>query len=160
MNRSLFYMFCFSFIVFSLGCQNTKTRATEGGVIGGVLGAAAGGIIGHQMHRGAEGAAIGAAAGALTGALVGSQIEKPGQAATAEQGQAGGQNAAQSQAVNPSQMTVQQIVEFTKQGVNENVIIDKIRLTNSRFTLTPGDVSYLKQQGVSQKVIDVMQGMI
>ena len=61
------------------GCQNTKSRAVEGAVIGGVLGAAAGGIIGHQSHSGGEGAAIGAAVGALGGAVVGSQIEKPTQ---------------------------------------------------------------------------------
>jgi uncharacterized membrane protein YeaQ/YmgE (transglycosylase-associated protein family) len=60
-----------------LGCQNAKTKAIEGAVIGGVIGAAAGGIIGHQSHSGAEGAVIGGAIGAATGALIGSQIEKP-----------------------------------------------------------------------------------
>jgi uncharacterized protein YcfJ len=151
MNRLRALLFCLCFIVFSFGCQNTKTRAVEGGVIGGVLGAAAGGIIGHQMHRGAEGAGIGAAAGALTGALIGGQIEKPGQAA---------QNTGQSQAVNPNQLTIQQVVELAKQGVDENVIIDKIRLSNSQFNLTAADISYLKEQGVSQRVIDAMQGLV
>lgn len=59
-----------------LGCQNAKTKAAEGAVIGGVIGAAAGGIIGHQSHSGAEGAVIGGAIGAVTGGLIGSQIEK------------------------------------------------------------------------------------
>jgi len=49
-------------------------------------------------------------------------MEKPGQPAA--------QNTPPSQAVNPSQMTLQQIADLAKQGVNENVIIDKIRLTN------------------------------
>jgi len=110
------------------------------------------------MHRGAEGAAIGAAAGILGGALIGGQMEKPGQPAAAQQGQPASQNTPASQAVNPNQMTIQQIGDLAKQGVNENVIIDKIRLTNSRFSLTANDISYLKQQGVSQKVIDAMQG--
>lgn len=151
MKKTLSLLLCFSFIIFGLGCQNTKTRAVEGGVIGGVLGAAAGGIIGHQMHRGAEGAAIGAAAGAIGGALIGAQIEKPGA------GQPAGTNQAQQQAVNPNQMTTQQVIDLTKQGVNEDVIIDKMRLSNSKFSLTPDDISVLKQQGVSQKVIDAMQ---
>ncbi len=65
------------FAVSMLGCQSTKTRAVEGGVIGGAIGAVAGGIIGHQSHSGAEGALIGGAIGAATGALIGAQIEKP-----------------------------------------------------------------------------------
>ena len=141
---------CVALGLVSLGCQSNKTRVAEGAVIGGVLGAAAGGIIGHQSHHGAEGAGIGAAAGALTGALVGSQIEKPG---TSSSG-----STAQSGAVNPNQMTMQQVVDLTKQGVNEAVIIDKIRLSGSRFTLTAEDVNYLKTQGVTQPVIDAMQG--
>lgn len=135
----------------SAGCQGTKTRATEGAVIGGILGAAAGGIIGQQSHHGSEGAGIGAAAGVLTGVLVGSQIQKPGAAQT-------GQNTAPVPQNNPQQMSIGQIVELSKQGINENVIIDKIRLTNSRFRLTTDDVTYLQQQGVSQQVIAVMQG--
>lgn len=139
-------------LIFTAGCQNAKTRAGEGALIGGVLGAAAGGIIGHQSHHGGEGAAIGAAAGALTGALVGTSIPKQAQSQPAS----GGSQAAQS--VNPNQLSIQQIVDLTHQGVNENVIIDKIRLSNSKFNLTAEDVKYLKQQGVAQRVIDVMQG--
>jgi uncharacterized protein YcfJ len=141
-----------------VGCQSNKTRVAEGSIIGGVVGAAAGGIIGHQGGHGAEGAAIGAAAGALTGALVGSQIKKPGQAnqtATTASGQA---SQAAPQAPNPNQMSMQQVVSLVKEGVNESVIIDKIRLTNSKFSLTSADIDYLKQQGVSQKIIDAMQG--
>jgi uncharacterized protein YcfJ len=130
-------------------CQNTKTRAVEGAVIGGVLGAAAGGVIGHQSRHGAEGAGIGAAAGAITGAIVGSQIEKPNQNA---------QVSGTTQSYNPNQMSIQQIVDLSKQGINENVIIDKIRLTNSKFNLTSADINYLQEQGVSQRVIAAMQG--
>ncbi len=136
---------CFILAISTLGCQNEKNRAVEGAVIGGVIGAAAGGIIGHQSHHEGEGIGIGAAAGALSGAVVGSQIQKPGQ------------SPAQTVAQNPNQMSIAQIVELTKQGVNANVIIDKIRLTKSRFTLAANDIQYLKQQGVSQQVIDAMQ---
>lgn len=135
------------FILVVSGCQNAQSRAGEGAVIGGLLGATAGGIIGHQSHHGGEGAAIGLAAGALTGAIVGSQVPKSGQAA---------QQAPQGN--NPNQMNMQQVVDLSRQGINEDVIIDKIRLTNSRFNLTANDLDYLKQQGVSEKVIDVMQG--
>jgi uncharacterized protein YcfJ len=131
----------------SLGCQSNKTRVGEGALIGGLLGATAGGIIGHQSGHGGEGAAIGAAAGALGGAMVGSQIEKPGQTTSS------------SQTASANQMTTQQIVDLSKQGVNEAVIIDRIRMTNSKFTLTASDIDYLKQEGVSQNVINAMQGL-
>ena len=135
----------FIFFVALAGCQSNQTRIGEGAVIGGLLGATAGGIIGHQGGHGAEGAGIGAAAGVLGGAIVGSQINK----------QPAQQNAG---SVNSTQLSVTQIVDMSKQGINEAVIIDKIHLTNSRFNLTPVDIDYLKQQGVSQNVINAMQG--
>jgi uncharacterized protein YcfJ len=147
MKRIFVLVVCVALVFLTCGCQSNKTRTAEGAVIGGVLGATAGGIIGHQSHHGAEGAGIGAAVGAIAGGIIGSQIEKPGQAT--------------SQAAQPpssNQMTLQQIVDLSKQGVNEDVIIGKIRQTNSRFTLTQIDIDYLKEQGVSQKVIDAMQG--
>ena len=148
-------LFLISVLVLSTaGCQSNKTNVAEGAVIGGVLGAAAGGIIGHQSGHGGEGAGIGLAAGVLTGALIGSQMKKPGSTAQGAQ-PAAGQG---SQAPSPNQMSLQQIVDLTKQGVNEAVIVDKIRLTNSKFTLSASDLEYLKKNNVSQKVIDVMQG--
>jgi hypothetical protein len=132
----------------SAGCQNSPNRVGEGALIGGVLGAGAGGIIGQQSHHGGEGAAIGAVAGILGGAIVGSQIQKP------QQGAATGNPAS-----NPNQMSIQQVIDLSKQGVNDAVIIDKIHLTNSKFSLSAGDLDYLKQQGVHQQVIDAMQGL-
>lgn len=151
MKRILVLFLCPALMLLALGCQGSTTRSGEGALIGGLVGATAGGIVGHQSHHGAEGAAIGAAAGALTGALVGSQIKKPGQAAQTTGTTATG--------VNPNQMSIQQIVDLSKQGINENVIVDKIRLSNSRFTLNSNDIDYLRQQGVTQKVIDAMQGI-
>ncbi len=141
---------CLLLAVASAGCQSNQTRVGEGAVIGGLLGATAGGIIGQQSHHGGEGAAIGAAAGILGGAIVGSQINKP---------QQGAQASTTAAANNPNQMSIQQIVDLSKQGVNDAVIIDKINLTNSKFTLSAADLDYLKQQGVHQAVIDAMQGL-
>jgi len=145
MKRFLAIFLC-AVLLLIVGCETNKTRVAEGSVIGGVLGAAAGGIIGHQMGRGAEGVAIGAATGIIGGAAIGSQINKPGQAQQ--------QQAAQS----PNQLSLPQIADMAKQGVHENVIIDRIKLSNSKYNLTQQDVDYLKSQGVTQKVIDTMQG--
>lgn len=148
--KKIFVLILSSGVVLSVvGCQNAQTRAGEGAVIGGILGAAAGGIIGHQSGHGGEGAAIGAAAGALTGALVGTSVPKNQQASGAQSQGA--------QTANPNRMSIQQVIDLSKQGVHEDVVIDKIRLSNSRFALTATDIAYLKEQGVSQKVIDAMQ---
>ncbi|MBI4706776.1 MAG: glycine zipper 2TM domain-containing protein [Candidatus Omnitrophica bacterium] len=150
--KKIIAVVCSAFMmVATLGCQSNKTRVAEGSVIGGLLGGAAGGIIGHQSGHGGEGAAIGIAAGALTGALIGSQINKPAQTETAAQAQP-------QQAANPNQMTLQQVVDLSKQGVSETVIIDKLKSSNSKFNLTQADIDYLKQQKVPQSVIDVMSG--
>ena len=136
------------FMMIGLGCQSTNEGAVKGGIIGGIIGAVGGGIIGHQSGHGIEGAAIGAGAGALTGAIIGNQAGTPGQAATPAQA---------TPAMSANQMSIQQIVDLTKQGVNDAVIIDRIRMSNSRFNLSADDINYLKKQGVSQKVIDAMQ---
>jgi len=154
MKRIVVFVLSLSLGLLISGCQGTKSKAVEGGVIGGVLGAAAGGIIGHQSGRGGKGAAIGAAVGAISGTVVGSQMPKssPGEQETAST------LAAQSTSIaNPNQISIQQIVDFAKQGVHEDVVIDKIRLTNSKFNLSNSDIAYLRQQGVSEKVINAMQ---
>jgi hypothetical protein len=125
-----------------LGCETNKTRVAEGAGIGGAVGALAGGIIGHQSGNTAGGILIGGTVGAGTGALVGSQINKTNnQVAPSPVGQ----------------VTVQQIVDLTKQGSTGDDIIAKIKATNSRYSLTADDLAYLKKEGVSQRVIEAMQ---
>jgi len=162
MKALILFTLCCLVLASVLGCQTTQnTKAVEGALIGGLIGATGGGIIGHQDHHGGEGAAIGLAVGAVTGAIIGSQMPQSaqtGQPATAQPGQPAAAQPAR-QAYNPNQMTIQQIVDFTKQGVNEAVIIDKIRISNSRFALSAADIDYLKKQGVSQSVINAMQGV-
>ncbi len=148
MKKIILCVMAIALLSFATGCEQNKTRVAEGAVIGGLVGGAAGGIIGHQGGNAGAGAGIGIAAGALVGALVGSQINKPNQ--TADTVTAG-------QGATVNQMSLQQIADLAKQGVHEDVIIDKIRLSNSKFILTPQDIDYLKQNKVSQKVVDVMQ---
>jgi len=137
----------------SAGCQSSPNRTGEGALIGGLLGAGAGTIIGNQGNdrdKGrTQGALIGGVVGALGGALVGSNIQKQPQQQQSEQ---------PAQTSNYSQMSIQQIVDLSKQGVNEEVIADRIKMSNSKFNLSPGDIDYLKGQGVSPKVISAMRG--
>lgn len=139
-------------LIFALaisGCETNKTRVAEGAGIGGAVGALAGGIIGHQSGSGVGGALIGGAVGAGTGALVGAQINKPN--AQAAQGVSVAQSAP------AGQITIQQVADLTKQGATGDDIIAKIKATKSKYSLTQDDVNFLRNQGVSQRVIEVMQ---
>jgi len=144
MKRYFYLFFILAFALVVCGCASNKTRVAEGAGIGGTVGALAGGIIGYQSGHPIQGAAIGGVIGAGTGAVVGAQIKKPAQDASSQV---------------PVQLTIQQIVDLTKQGVSSDEIITKIKAANSKYVLTADDISYLQKQGVSQRVIETMQAM-
>jgi len=45
---------------------------------------------------------------------------------------------------------------MTHAGISSDVIIDQIKATNSTFSLSSQEIIDLKNEGVSQSVIDVM----
>lgn len=138
MKRGLLLVLCLVFVVAFVGCESMGPKTKTGAVTGGLIGAAAGGIIGHQSGHGWEGAAIGAGAGALTGGLIGSSMDS------------------KAQAVNPNHLSTMQIAEMAQKKVPDDVIIEEINRTKSKYTLTSEIITYLKDNGVSDKVIDVM----
>ena len=143
--KSIFNLFIVLVVVIGFaGCAENKTRIGEGAGIGGLLGAGAGAIIGHQSGHGVEGALIGGAIGATSGAVVGSQIEK--------------QPAYDPRVPEPStKVTLDRIVNWTKQGDSSDEIINRIKSSKASFALTADDLKYLREHGVSQRVIDAMQ---
>ncbi len=143
MKKLSVFLSAAAFLIALAGCETNKTRVAEGAGIGGAVGALAGGIIGHQTGHGVEGALIGGALGAGSGAAVGSQINKPNQSAQAQ----------------TTTLSMTQIVNLSKQGTSSEEIINRIKTTNSKFSLTAEDIDYLKKQGVSQRVIEAMQGL-
>ena len=140
--KKCFYLFIILAVVFVFaGCQSNTTRVGEGAGVGGAAGALIGGILGYQSGHPLQGAAIGGAVGAGTGAVVGAQIKKPVTEVQAPS----------------TQITMQQIVDWTKQGVTSDEIISKIKAANPKYALTADDISFLRNQGVSQRVIETMQ---
>jgi len=124
-------------------------KAKTGTLVGAVSGAGLGGIIGHQSGHGAEGAAIGGAVGALAGGLIGNQMDKGAQQT---------QSASYVATASASRgMTLQEVVDLTERGVHEDVIIDRIRLANTAVNLTDANIAYLRDNGVSEKVIDELR---
>lgn len=133
-------------IVTGSGCaplNHTEAGAAGGGIIGGALGTVVGAATGHPL----AGAAIGAGSGALLGGAVGHAEDRR------EQRQV--QAAADWQARH--QVTVPEVIQMTHQHVGDNLIIQQIDSTYSNFDIRPEDITMLKQQGVSDRVILAMQ---
>lgn len=54
-------------------------------------------------------------------------------------------------------LTLEEIVKFSKAGTSPEDIIEKIKASNSTYALTPSQVVDLNKQGVSPKVLDYIQ---
>jgi phage tail tape-measure protein len=149
--RKFGYLFVMTAYVLALsGCAENQTKVGEGAALGGILGAVAGGVVGHQQkgRNDVGGALLGGAIGAAAGGIVGSQM--PNQNAP--------QRVSVAQPAYPiSQITMQQVVDWTRQGLSSDEIISRIRTTNSMYSLTADDINYLRRQGVSERVVETMQ---
>jgi uncharacterized protein YcfJ len=128
-------------VSFLAGCESMGPKAKTGAVAGGIVGAVAGGVIGHQIGSGPIGAAIGATVGVITGGLIGDQIDKADKKALE---------------ANPSYLAITSIVDMAGKGAPDDVIINDIKRTNSKYELTMEMIDYLKKNKVSDKVIDYM----
>jgi hypothetical protein len=124
-----------------------------GAVVGGGLGAITGALVGGRKQRG-EGALIGAGVGALAGGLVGKSVDNADQRA-ATYGVAAA-NQANSQAAALA-VTNYDLVEMTRAGCSEDLIISTIRSRGGRFDLSPTQLIALKQAGVSDRVVMAAQ---
>jgi hypothetical protein len=135
--------------VSGMGCR-TASHADRGSLVGSGLGAATGAIIGHQNGRTAQGAVLGAAAGAITGGLIGDaqDAREERDAAIAQLHQA------ELQA-----MTNGDLIKMTQAGISPDLIVSTVRDRGGRFDLSPDQIIYLKQSGVSDPVIQAIQGM-
>lgn len=129
---------------------------TAGGTFfGGALGAITGAIAGGKKNRG-EGALIGAGVGAVTGNLLGRSKDRADEQraayGAARVGQLNQQAAAQA-------VTNYDLLEMTRAGVSEDVIISTMRSRGARLDLSPNSLIALKQAGVSDRVVLAAQGM-
>jgi hypothetical protein len=126
-----------------------------GTFMGGAFGAVTGAIVGGKKNRG-EGALIGAGVGAVTGNLLGRNKDRVDEQraayGAARVGQLNQQVAAQA-------VTNYDLLEMTRAGVSEDVIISTMRARGARLDLSPNALIALKQSGVSDRVVLAAQGM-
>jgi hypothetical protein len=126
-----------------------------GAVTGGGLGAITGAIVGGKKNR-EGGALIGAGVGALTGGLIGKSVDNADEQRTAI-GVAATQRANAQAAA--TAVTNFDLVEMTRAGVSDELIISTIRSRGGRFDLSPNQLIALKQNGVSGRVVMAAQTM-
>jgi uncharacterized protein YcfJ len=169
----------------AIPCAGCQTKAGTGAIAGGVGGALVGGVIGNNSghHNGAAGAAIGGAIGALGGAAVGHGMDKADEQKAREQRereqyearqQSSYSSAARTSApppppasrtpTTPSQtsatITRGDVVDWSRQGVKDEIIIDRIQRSGQRFVMTSADERELKSLGVSENVVLAMKNTV
>lgn len=149
----------------SAGCE---TKAQTGALVGAGGGALVGGAIGSLSHsRAGAGAAIGAGVGALGGYLVGNEADKKDQkardAAARDSARTSNYNGYQSSppprtaTQSPSGLTRDDVIRWTKDGVKDEIIIDRIERSGTAFRLTGADENALRDANVSEEVLRAMK---
>lgn len=145
------------------------SKGQQGAVIGGVGGAAAGAIIAKDkpLLGGLIGGVAGAAGGYLIGAnwdkITGKDTHAAEQAvqksqtspATAQDAR----NATTADINNDGFVTLDEVVAMKQAGFSEDEMIKRLQATGQVFDLSPQNEQDLRNQGVTQKVIDGMKAM-
>ena len=132
-----------------------RNDTASGTIVGGALGAITGAVIGGKRHGG-QNALIGAGVGAVTGNLLGrskdAQDDRRAAAGAVAVGQLNQQAAA-------TAVTNYDLLQMTRAGISEEVIISTMRSRGARIDLSPQALIALKQQGVSDRVVMAAQQM-
>jgi outer membrane lipoprotein SlyB len=139
----------------------SQTHGQKGATLGGVTGAVIGGIIGHQNDETPEGVLIGGAVGAIAGGLLGHAEDKQLAQQRAYQEQVYYQQQqqayAQQQAIAYTGVSMADVINMSRSGVSESVIMSQLHGKGVQRRLEVSDIISLHQQGVSDTVITAMQ---
>lgn len=135
--------------VFSSGCKSPY-HADQGAAVGGLTGAAVGAAIGEHNDNPLAGALIGGAVGMLTGNAIGESIDE---------------DIARNNAIIEERMgrrlagatRLEDVVAMTHAGLGDQVIVNHIRSHGLIEPPTAQDLISLKQQGVSDVVLNALQ---
>ncbi len=138
--------FWVSAVLLALGLSSGCSHTERGLAAGGVGGAVVGGLVGKALGNPAAGAVIGGATGAIAGGAIGSKVDRAEARAEVRAIQA---------ARGP--LGLEQVVQMTQSNVSDDVIIQQMQLTGAVYTLNVDQITWLHQQGVSDRVIQAMQ---
>ena len=151
--------------IWTCGCNfaAAQTNQQRGATVGGLAGAIAGGLIGEHNDEPGAGAAIGGVIGAVAGGVLGNAADKERelarQRAAYYQAQQQQYAAQQHAAAMQSAVSLQDVVNMTRSGLGDQVIINQLRQRGYLGKLTVADIIALHQQGVSENVITSLQSV-
>jgi hypothetical protein len=154
-----------------VGCENLPgSRGTQGAVIGGAGGAVLGAVIAKQNRL--LGALIGGALGAGGGYLIGAKTDWFGKdkdknrsaaedavdkaqrdPATADEAR----HASTADVNNDGFVTLDEVVAMKNAGLSDSQMIKRLEATDQVFDLNSDQEKVLRDNGVSQRVIDRMR---
>jgi len=136
------------------GCHNAATGAGTGTVAGASTGAIIGGLIGGPVGM-LGGMVIGAPVGAIAGGVTGAMLDV---GEKARPNQTTPETLKKVEASQP--LSLEDVENLAKAGVKEELIIGRLHETNSHFDLKSADLVRLKNNGVSEGIINSMFDMV
>jgi hypothetical protein len=135
--------------LFSTGCRSPY-YGDRGALLGGATGAAIGAAVGEDSGNAVPAAILGAGIGAITGGAIGDGIDADLARSKAEiEARMGRQMT--------GAVTTADVISMTQAGLSEEVIATHIRASGVAQPPGVNDLIYLRNQGVSDHVINTMQ---
>jgi len=132
------------------GCYTPAGQPNYTGT-GALAGGATGAMIGSMGGYSGRGAIVGGAVGALIGSIIGNGMDQ------AQAAQLRAQHPQTYQRVEQGQpLTVSDVEVLSRAGISDDLIISQIRNSRTVYHLTTSDIIALKDNGVSERVIDFM----
>ncbi|HEY1784840.1 MAG TPA: glycine zipper domain-containing protein [Pirellulales bacterium] len=136
--------------VLGTGCYSPY-RSDRGALAGGLGGAGVGALAGNAVGHPVVGALVGAGVGAASGAAIGGAIDQ------SEANNRALIEARLGHPMQPGAATVGDVINMSRAGVPENVIITHIQGHGVATPLQPNDLIMMQQTGVSPRVVQSMQ---
>src|SRR4051812_13299405 len=151
------------------GCDSLPgDKKTQGAVIGGVGGAVAGGALAKNNRL--LGALIGGALGAGGGYLIGSSMDKSDPKKNRDEAIRADRRARENPATSDDArrartadinddgyVTMDEVVAMAKTGLSDDEMITRLERTGQFFELTRDQEQYLRDHGVSRRVVTAMR---
>lgn len=149
-KRSFFCFFVCLPLVLLSGCQGFGPHTAAGGAIGTAAGSLIGASIGSREGKAAEGALIGALTGATAGSVLGNQVDQ-------EEARIEAQFQEAAWAAEQRALSFNQVIELSRSGLSDDVIVNQIRSSGIDRLPDTQDLIWLKNEGVSDRVIAALQ---
>jgi hypothetical protein len=136
-------------ILAAIGCRSA-THTTTGAASGAGVGALAGAVLGNRVGKPLQGAAIGGAAGGVIGGTAGAAQDLREQ----EEERVADEHYKQALEI---ALKNEDVIQMLADGQSEDVILNTVKKSLSRYDLSPEGLAILKAAGASDRILIAMQ---